>query len=117
MRNKKHHYRELPEEVKASLGHVPDEFVQYFTSRFPRLLLHVYKAMQCCKEENVFRQYYHIPTMPPIHSLTWPSFSADSTTAFLSASDAVASSPVPADGLVTESTDSGGTAAAVDRVA
>ncbi|KAK7113321.1 serine/threonine-protein kinase/endoribonuclease IRE1-like [Littorina saxatilis] len=59
MRNKKHHYRELPEEVKASLGRVPDEFVQYFTSRFPRLLMHVYAAMEICKEETVFRNYYH----------------------------------------------------------
>lgn len=61
MRNKKHHYRELPEEVKTSLGRVPDEFVQYFTSRFPRLLMHVYNAMEICKEETMFRQYYHTP--------------------------------------------------------
>ncbi|XP_076451034.1 serine/threonine-protein kinase/endoribonuclease IRE1-like [Babylonia areolata] len=59
MRNKKHHYRELPEEVKASLGRVPDEFVQYFTSRFPRLLMHVYTAMEICKDESTLRQYYH----------------------------------------------------------
>ncbi|KAK7507901.1 hypothetical protein BaRGS_00000866, partial [Batillaria attramentaria] len=65
MRNKKHHYRELPEEVKASLGRVPDEFVQYFTSRFPRLLLHVYEAMEICKQETVFKQYYHLPEVSP----------------------------------------------------
>lgn len=68
MRNKKHHYRELPEEVKATLGRVPDEFVQYFTSRFPRLLLHVYEAMEFCKEETLFRQYYHIPSALPSSS-------------------------------------------------
>ncbi|PIO66197.1 ribonuclease 2-5A [Teladorsagia circumcincta] len=35
MRNKKHHYRELPEEVQKSLGKIPNEFLCYFTSRFP----------------------------------------------------------------------------------
>jgi hypothetical protein len=33
----------------------------YFTSRFPRLLMHVYDAMSICKEEAIFKQYYHIP--------------------------------------------------------
>nr|XP_006813336.1 PREDICTED: LOW QUALITY PROTEIN: serine/threonine-protein kinase/endoribonuclease IRE1-like [Saccoglossus kowalevskii] len=58
MRNKKHHYRELPEEVKQSLGTVPDEFMYYFTSRFPKLLLHTYNAMKCCRNERLFRLYY-----------------------------------------------------------
>ncbi|ELU05838.1 hypothetical protein CAPTEDRAFT_1524 [Capitella teleta] len=64
MRNKKHHYRELPDEVQQSLGHIPDQFVQYFTSRFPHLLLHVYRAMECCAQERVFHQYYHLSTTP-----------------------------------------------------
>lgn len=58
MRNKKHHYRELPEEVRSSLGDIPDRFLFYFTSRFPRLLLHVYKATEYCANEAVFRRYY-----------------------------------------------------------
>lgn len=37
MRNKKHHYQELPIEVQQSLGQVPDQFVTYFTDRFPRV--------------------------------------------------------------------------------
>ncbi|KAJ8264092.1 hypothetical protein GJAV_G00145060 [Gymnothorax javanicus] len=45
MRNKKHHYRELPKEVQETLGSIPDEFVSYFTSRFPHLLQHTYRAM------------------------------------------------------------------------
>lgn len=56
----KHHYRELPEEVKNSLGAVPDQFVCYFTSRFPKLLTHTYYAMMCCKQERVFHQYYNM---------------------------------------------------------
>ena len=55
----KHHYRELPQEVRDSLGAIPDEFVTYFTSRFPRLLPHAYHAMRCCQEERMFQEYYH----------------------------------------------------------
>jgi len=58
IRNKKHHYRELPIEVQTSLGVVPDQFLTYFTSRFPQLLLHTYKAMQICSREPVFVSYY-----------------------------------------------------------
>ncbi|CAH1794461.1 unnamed protein product [Owenia fusiformis] len=60
MRNKKHHYRELPREVQQSLGTIPEQFVQYFTSRFPLLLLHVYLVMRCCKFERQFQQYYEL---------------------------------------------------------
>ncbi|XP_061425965.1 LOW QUALITY PROTEIN: serine/threonine-protein kinase/endoribonuclease IRE1-like [Lethenteron reissneri] len=58
MRNKKHHYRELPEDVQETLGSVPDDFCRYFTSRFPLLLLHTYKAMRCCSQERLFHAYY-----------------------------------------------------------
>ena len=54
----KHHYRELPLGLQESLGTIPDEFVEYFTKRFPRLLIHVYKALQNCSHENVFKKYY-----------------------------------------------------------
>ncbi|CAG8528964.1 14687_t:CDS:2, partial [Racocetra persica] len=42
LRNKKHHYQDLPEQVKKALGQIPDGFLFYFTSRFPNLMLHVY---------------------------------------------------------------------------
>uniref|UniRef100_A0A672LY02 Serine/threonine-protein kinase/endoribonuclease IRE1 n=1 Tax=Sinocyclocheilus grahami TaxID=75366 RepID=A0A672LY02_SINGR len=54
MRNKKHHYRELPDEVQETLGSIPDEFVSYFTSRFPLLLLHTHLAMRFCAVERPF---------------------------------------------------------------
>uniref|UniRef100_A0A673HEE1 Serine/threonine-protein kinase/endoribonuclease IRE1 n=1 Tax=Sinocyclocheilus rhinocerous TaxID=307959 RepID=A0A673HEE1_9TELE len=59
MRNKKHHYRELPDEVQETLGSIPDEFVSYFTSRFPLLLLHTHLAMRFCAVERPFLPYYH----------------------------------------------------------
>ncbi|NWH23100.1 ERN1 endoribonuclease, partial [Grus americana] len=54
----KHHYHELPADVRATLGSVPDGFVQYFTSRFPRLLLHTHRAMRVCAHERLFHSYY-----------------------------------------------------------
>lgn len=58
IRNKRHHYRELSDEIKTSLGDLPDGFMNYFSSRFPELLPHIYRVMQRCKEETVFRSYY-----------------------------------------------------------
>lgn len=58
IRNKRHHYRELRQELKDSLGDVPDGFMTYFSSRFPELLPHVYQAMQICKDEAEFKSYY-----------------------------------------------------------
>uniref|UniRef100_A0A2I3LRA6 Serine/threonine-protein kinase/endoribonuclease IRE2 n=1 Tax=Papio anubis TaxID=9555 RepID=A0A2I3LRA6_PAPAN len=61
VRNKKHHYRELPVEVRQALGQVPDGFVQYFTNRFPQLLLHTHRVMRSCASESLFLSYY-----PPV---------------------------------------------------
>ncbi|XP_007541854.1 serine/threonine-protein kinase/endoribonuclease IRE1-like [Poecilia formosa] len=61
MRNKKHHYHELPPEVQDTLGELPEGFVGYFTSRFPRLLMHTHAALQICTHERLFHPYY----LPP----------------------------------------------------
>nr|XP_015212025.1 PREDICTED: serine/threonine-protein kinase/endoribonuclease IRE1 isoform X2 [Lepisosteus oculatus] len=61
MRNKKHHYRELPADVQETLGSIPEAFVSYFTSRFPHLLLHTYLAMRTCAHERPFLPYYPPP--------------------------------------------------------
>ncbi|KAL0993143.1 hypothetical protein UPYG_G00103770 [Umbra pygmaea] len=66
MRNKKHHYRELPADVQETLGSIPDDFVSYFTSRFPHLLRHTYLAMRICADERLFLPYY-----PSSEQLTW----------------------------------------------
>ena len=46
IRNKRHHYRDLPADVQQLLGPLPSGFLSYFLCRFPRLLLHAYKAVQ-----------------------------------------------------------------------
>ena len=58
IRNKKHHYRELSDEVKQILGSVPDGFMSFFDDLFPRLVYHCYIAMQAFKDEPLFRDYY-----------------------------------------------------------
>lgn len=54
----KHHYHELPSEVQETLGELPEGFVSYFTSRFPRLLMHTYEALHLCSHERMFHPYY-----------------------------------------------------------
>lgn len=54
----RNHYHELTEEARAVFGYIPDEFVKYWTERFPRLLLHTWYAMQCVRSEPIFSKYY-----------------------------------------------------------
>ncbi|KAG5007721.1 hypothetical protein AAZX31_09G179700 [Glycine max] len=59
MRNKLNHYRELPREIQELVGPVPEGFFNYFASRYPRLLIEVYKViLQYCKEEECFQRYF-----------------------------------------------------------
>uniref|UniRef100_A0A4W6FXA1 Serine/threonine-protein kinase/endoribonuclease IRE1 n=1 Tax=Lates calcarifer TaxID=8187 RepID=A0A4W6FXA1_LATCA len=78
MRNKKHHYHELPAEVQETLGELPEGFVSYFTSRFPRLLMHTHAALHICAHERLFHPYYlpprkNVPEQPKNKScVLWP---------------------------------------------
>ncbi|KAK7250757.1 hypothetical protein RIF29_33413 [Crotalaria pallida] len=59
MRNKLNHYRELPHEIQELVGPVPEGFNDYFASRFPKLLIEVYKVICLyCKEEECFQRYF-----------------------------------------------------------
>lgn len=59
IRNKLNHYRELPKELRDVLGPVPTGFEYYFSSRFPRLLMEVYKILQkYCGQEEFLHKYY-----------------------------------------------------------
>ncbi|KAK7309420.1 hypothetical protein RJT34_06130 [Clitoria ternatea] len=59
MRNKLNHYRELPREIQELLGSVPEGFNDYFSSRFPRLLIEVYKViLKNCKDDECFQRYF-----------------------------------------------------------
>ena len=59
VRNKHSHFRELPEELQARIGAIPDGFLNYFSSRFPRLLTTCfYFALRWCREDAVFTTYF-----------------------------------------------------------
>lgn len=59
IRNKLNHYRELPLEIQEVLGSVPEGFDNYFTVRFPNLLIEVYRVIYAyCHEEELFGKYF-----------------------------------------------------------
>ncbi|KIO24386.1 hypothetical protein M407DRAFT_77009, partial [Tulasnella calospora MUT 4182] len=61
LRYQKHHYQDLPEKVKRSLGVLPEGFLSYFTERFPRLFLHVYGVVSAdplLRNDAMFRSYF-----------------------------------------------------------
>ncbi|OXH37023.1 serine/threonine-protein kinase/endoribonuclease IRE1 [Cryptococcus neoformans] len=56
MRNKKHHYQDLEPAVQKHLGALPAGFLLYFSSRYPKLLMHVYRTVKESelREESMF---------------------------------------------------------------
>ncbi|KAG0328786.1 bifunctional endoribonuclease/protein kinase ire1 [Dissophora globulifera] len=61
LRNKKHHYQDLPPHVKRALGELPHGFLSYFTSRFPKLMLHLYYIVADdpgLRNESMFKHYF-----------------------------------------------------------
>lgn len=61
LRNKKHHYQDLPENVQRTLGNLPDGFLSYFTSRFPTLFLRVYHVVaRHLSDEAMFYSAFHL---------------------------------------------------------
>ncbi|CAL5345808.1 unnamed protein product [Camellia sinensis] len=59
IRNKLNHYRELPQEIQRILGQIPEGFDSYFSSRFPQLLVEVYKVIHSyCGEEEFLHKYF-----------------------------------------------------------
>ncbi|MFS8020947.1 putative protein kinase IRE1 family [Helianthus anomalus] len=59
MRNTINHYGELPSNIQELLGDFPEGVDDYFRSKFPKLLMVVYKVIsEHCKEEERFHNYY-----------------------------------------------------------
>ncbi|XP_077966520.1 antiviral innate immune response receptor RIG-I-like isoform X2 [Styela clava] len=62
IRNCGHHYNDktTSDELRKELGDFPDGFIQYFTSRFPKLLPHTYAVLSEKKDELVLKDFYGI---------------------------------------------------------
>ena len=59
IRNKKNHFRELPDDVKALLGETNETFMTYFLTKFPRLMIAVDEfARSKLIDDPIFSQYY-----------------------------------------------------------
>ncbi|KAH6910717.1 other/IRE protein kinase [Coprinopsis sp. MPI-PUGE-AT-0042] len=63
LRNKKHHYQDLPDNVKRHLGPMPEGYLAYFTKRYPELFLHVHRVISDTglRTESMFRSYFELP--------------------------------------------------------
>jgi serine/threonine-protein kinase/endoribonuclease IRE1 len=60
IRNKSSHWRDLPLEVQQVVGPIPSPFLDYFLSKFPLLLVHVYNVIhQHNRADPSFHQYFH----------------------------------------------------------
>ncbi|KZV63390.1 kinase-like protein [Peniophora sp. CONT] len=66
LRNKKHHYQDLPDGVRRAVGAMPAGYLAYFTRRWPRLFLHVYGVIEGSglRGESMFRAYFSLPDAP-----------------------------------------------------
>lgn len=62
LRNKSHHYDELPKSViKLMDNDYPNGFWRFFEDRFPMLLISVWKFGRILKHENIFKGFYEEP--------------------------------------------------------
>lgn len=66
LRNKRHHFHEASDLVQLLLGHIPDGFLSYWSSRFPDLLMEIYTLVRdsSVKDEALFRRYFQVPIGP-----------------------------------------------------
>ena len=62
LRNKKNHYEDMPEEVKRKVGPLPGGYLQFWTVRFPKLLMACYWIVKECEIEKSdrFRSYFEV---------------------------------------------------------
>ncbi|KAK6536104.1 bifunctional endoribonuclease/protein kinase ire1 [Arthrobotrys megalospora] len=59
LRNKKHHYQDLPPNVQTIVGQLPDGYLSYFTSRFPKLLVNMFHLVRDeIQDEAMWRTYF-----------------------------------------------------------
>eukprot|EP01113_Clastostelium_recurvatum_P032307 TRINITY_DN4131_c0_g1_i9.p1 TRINITY_DN4131_c0_g1~~TRINITY_DN4131_c0_g1_i9.p1 ORF type:complete len:1068 (-),score=237.66 TRINITY_DN4131_c0_g1_i9:40-3243(-) len=60
VRNKVHHFRDLPDNLQKVLGPLPDGFYTHFSQRFPVLLIRTYEVVkEYCDQAEEFRMFLH----------------------------------------------------------
>lgn len=59
IRNKYHHFIDLPEDLAKEMGPLPDGFYKYFIRKFPNLLMEVYLFVEeNMKDEQMFSEFF-----------------------------------------------------------
>ncbi|TGZ82833.1 hypothetical protein EX30DRAFT_369885 [Ascodesmis nigricans] len=68
IRNKSHHFADMDPAARAAVGEPPDQFMSYFTKRFPHLVLEVHRAIVKCEldKEKRFEKFFAHPFAPTI---------------------------------------------------
>ena len=59
----KHHYHDLPQAMKETIGILPDGYLTYFTTRFPNLFMHLYDVISgdpSSRCENTLHHYFEL---------------------------------------------------------
>ena len=59
----RNHYQDLSNDLKVQLGSMPQGFLKYFTSRYPRLLVYVHEVVKetGLYSESMFSTYFELP--------------------------------------------------------
>jgi len=62
LRNKRNHYEDMPEAVKAKVGSLPEGYLLFWTGRFPELLMACHEVVRRCgwEERDRFRRYFRV---------------------------------------------------------
>lgn len=59
IRNKYHHYNDMPVSLQEKMAPLPNGFYQYFNNKFPHLLMEIYYCVEeNLKHEYVFSEYF-----------------------------------------------------------
>lgn len=59
LRNKYHHFNDMPDLLQRQLSPLPHGFYRYFNDRFPSLLMEIYFVVHDnLKDEHIFTEYY-----------------------------------------------------------
>lgn len=59
LRNKYHHYNDMPADLQSQMSPLPHGFYRYFNKKFPSLLMEIYYVVkENLSDEHVFQEYF-----------------------------------------------------------
>lgn len=59
LRNKYHHYNDMPSDLQLDMSPLPQGFYNYFSSKFPSLLMEIYFVVRTLyRDEHIFHEFF-----------------------------------------------------------